>query len=693
VQPGDKVDRYEVLKQIGTGGMAEVFLVRHQTLDTLHALKLLTRTTSDQKRRLILEGKVQAKLRHPNVVAVTDVFKVDGVPGLLMEYVEGPSMDSWLVGQWGGGVPLEEREAVRVFGAIVGAVQSAHELGIAHRDLKPQNILMASVGGRIQPKVADFGLAKALQKGEHHGVLATRSGVAMGTPAYMAPEQIRDAKSVDERGDIFALGAILYELLTGRRAFLGGDILDVFNAVAQGRFLHPLSLRPDLSMPLVTTVEGCLQVDRLLRLQSCRDILAALEGRALVGTRAQAVELSAGIRPTHSAGPQDLAMRLGDGFNRSSRAGPGAAQETISPFSFSEISSVLQDGGSEAVSPLDIPSVRQGDAWEALAERDSKMRENEGMRKPFEDEEHGGGVRAKASHVLSVPDREYGANEASLRTLAPMDSGSTLAQDWLPESPAQVASSDVPAPVSSVPGSSAPASSASATPALGSASPLARNEPVNWKSPGRLALLSLVGLAGLIAIINWGFRSPTEQVVPNEAARGTELEPGEPQASAPLSLTPLDEDLPALGLAPVAVSTAPEPASMANKVATSDPHPTRLTKPAPAEAPAVKHLDPGPPTDVDGPPLGKSADEAPPIAMVPASISEERYRLSFTGDVLFVQAQDSSGKWVELPAPLPPGRYPLRADFGRGFSGVGSVQLKGNKSLACDAVFETCGDK
>ena len=260
-----------MVELLGQGGMAEVYKVRHAQLESLHALKLLTIRAASVRDRLLQEGRVQASLRHPNAVAVTDVLEVDGSPALVMEFVDGPSLEAWLAEER---PPLEEAE--RIFRGIVAAVAAAHQLGLVHRDLKPANVLMARQGGEWTPKVADFGLVKLT--GDKDSLGSTRTGVAMGTPRYMAPEQIRDAKNVDERADIFSLGCILYELTTGKGPFEGDDLVEIFNRITRGEYDDPARLAPELPQRIRSTIAACLAVDRDQRPATCERILEILDG-------------------------------------------------------------------------------------------------------------------------------------------------------------------------------------------------------------------------------------------------------------------------------------------------------------------------------------------------------------------------------------------------------------------------------
>ncbi len=202
-------ERFIVEGLVSEGGTAAVYRVRHTRLGTLYALKLLTPRSPLPTERLLREGRIQATLQHPCIVNVLDVVDVDGGYGLVMEYVDGPTLAAI-------GVTLPFSDTQLVFADILGAVASAHEIDILHRDLKPQNVLMAPVSGGWLPKVADFGIARLARDA---AVSSTRIGFGMGTPGYVAPEQRRDAAAVDARADIYSLGVLYYEMLAGRLPF------------------------------------------------------------------------------------------------------------------------------------------------------------------------------------------------------------------------------------------------------------------------------------------------------------------------------------------------------------------------------------------------------------------------------------------------------------------------------------------
>jgi serine/threonine-protein kinase len=204
------VPGYEVLGELGRGGMGVVYQARHIALDRVVALKMILRGEHEgpeQRRRFRTEAEAVARLQHPNVVQIHEVGEHDGLPFFSLEFCPGGSLERKL-----GGTPLPPREAARLVQTLALAMQAAHERGIVHRDLKPANVLLAEGG---TPKVTDFGLAKKLDESGQ-----TPSGAVVGTPSYMAPEQAGGkGREVGPAADVYALGAILYECLTGRPPF------------------------------------------------------------------------------------------------------------------------------------------------------------------------------------------------------------------------------------------------------------------------------------------------------------------------------------------------------------------------------------------------------------------------------------------------------------------------------------------
>src|SRR5271170_4063537 len=229
--PGTKLDSYEVLGLLGAGGMGEVYRARDSALKREVAIKVLPSFVSrdpDRLRRFEQEAQAAAVLNHPNILAVYQFGVFEGAPYMVSELLEGSTLRQLLQR---GTLPI--RKAIDYGIQIVHGLAAAHEQGIIHRDLKPEN-LFATKDGRI--KILDFGLAKLMQRQpDSDGATPTLTagtdpGIVMGTAGYMSPEQVR-GKTVDHRTDIFAFGAILYEMLTGKRAFQRSTSAETMTAV------------------------------------------------------------------------------------------------------------------------------------------------------------------------------------------------------------------------------------------------------------------------------------------------------------------------------------------------------------------------------------------------------------------------------------------------------------------------------
>ncbi|MFI5336599.1 MAG: serine/threonine-protein kinase, partial [Opitutales bacterium] len=264
-----QVPGYEMLRVLGRGGMGVVYLAKHMALERLVALKMLPNTAvaPEQLDRFRIEALAVARLEHPNVVPIYDIREFAGHPYFTMEYVAGPDLAALLDGR-----PLEVTAVVRLMETLARAAHAVHQVGIIHRDLKPANVLFAldraiaadaadaKVGGarldQLIPKLSDFGIAMD-QTAKRR---ITQTGVAMGTPCYMAPEQVRGTRSgVGPCADVYALGSILYELLTGRPPFDAATPIEIIAQLLNQEPLSPARLRPRLPTDLVTICLKCLE--------------------------------------------------------------------------------------------------------------------------------------------------------------------------------------------------------------------------------------------------------------------------------------------------------------------------------------------------------------------------------------------------------------------------------------------------
>ena len=226
---GREILGYTVAGAIGDGGMATVWRAEHPTLGLTAALKVLDPMLARDKAlvgRFADEARLQVQLRHDHIVRVEN-FTTDP-PAMLMEFVEGDSLADVIRSQTG---PIPFRRALPLMRQILSAVAFAHQHGVVHRDLKPANVLVTSDG---TAKVTDFGIAKIVG-----GAGRTRTGITLGTPAYMAPEQVQGAKYVDERADVYALGVTFYEILAGRPPFQGDTETQGDFAVMQAQVATP----------------------------------------------------------------------------------------------------------------------------------------------------------------------------------------------------------------------------------------------------------------------------------------------------------------------------------------------------------------------------------------------------------------------------------------------------------------------
>ena len=263
-----QIGDYTIEAELGTGGMARVYRARHRHLDTLHAIKVLDpsyRQMPEARQRFLDEARIQAKvLSHPNIVKVTNIVATPEHAALVMELVDGPSLES-VIGTLAG----RPDEIAWIMHGILAAVGAAHRAGVIHRDLKPANVLLEGIA-RI-PRVTDFGIAKVTAD-SYVPSSSTGGGARMGTLPYMSPEQIRGAQDVTSRSDIFSLGIVLYEMATGELPFQGDSDYAVMDAIVRGHYILPRSLDPQLA----DVIRTALRVEPSARYASCAEMDAAL---------------------------------------------------------------------------------------------------------------------------------------------------------------------------------------------------------------------------------------------------------------------------------------------------------------------------------------------------------------------------------------------------------------------------------
>ncbi len=253
LQPGDRVGPHEIFRVLGTGAQSTVYAVRHLGTGHRMALKVLTSDEVAMERRIVREAAALSRLRHPNIVRTHGMLDVGGRPAMLVDLVEGGSLATRVPA---GG--LDATALRRLSRGLLGGVAHAHTMGLVHRDLKPENVLVREVDDR--PLVCDFGLVRVLGL-DRFAAYRTRSGAAMGTLGYMAPEQTTDAHHVDHRADIFALGALLYAMSTGQPAFPGKDVVDVARRTWRGEYRDPRDHVPALDPAWVEGIRAALQPD------------------------------------------------------------------------------------------------------------------------------------------------------------------------------------------------------------------------------------------------------------------------------------------------------------------------------------------------------------------------------------------------------------------------------------------------
>lgn len=286
LQPGMIIrSKYEILSRIGVGGMGAVYKGRHVTFNELCAIKVVNDSIAGDKnflQRFQTEAVVTRKLRHPNAVRVDDFdYTDDGRPFIVMELVEGRNVGEILQSEG----PLPVPRAIRIATEAARALGAAHKLGFVHRDIKPGNIVLTTnEQGQEVAKVLDFGIAKLRQAAgdAQSGVTMTMTGMVVGTPLYMSPEQFMGKKAageIDGRTDLYSLGVVLYQMVTARLPFEGDTLYSIMVQHIEGNVRPPDELAPELNIPpaLSKVVLKAIEKSRELRFQTAEEFVAALE--------------------------------------------------------------------------------------------------------------------------------------------------------------------------------------------------------------------------------------------------------------------------------------------------------------------------------------------------------------------------------------------------------------------------------
>lgn len=340
--------KYEVERLLGEGSMGAVYAARNLTTGKNVAIKWLIaeRETDyalvDRFRR---EARAAGRIDHPNVVTIFDVGTHDRAVFLVMEMLHGePLSDILMRGR------LEPEETVGLMVPVMRGVAAAHAAGVVHRDLKPENVFVcrAPDGSLREPKVLDFGISKLVGDAAQDELRATRTGVVVGTPTYMSPEQIAGADGIDSRIDVYALGVMLYEMLAGRPPFIAGTYTALVVQIATATPPDLRELRPDIDPELVTVIEKAMARDRDARFADVESLATALEPFGVeTRFRPEAPSWSIRVGPTRKGSKKFTSTADGKGVVKARESVPTVAAEAFE--------SGLRETGQKAASdpPID----------------------------------------------------------------------------------------------------------------------------------------------------------------------------------------------------------------------------------------------------------------------------------------------------------------------------------------------------
>jgi serine/threonine-protein kinase len=299
--PGTMVGRYQIVATLGTGGMATVYRAFHPALDRTVALKVIRPALTgeaDFVERFRQEAKAVARLRHPNIVQVFDFDEADGQHFIVMEHLDGATLKDRLRELEMAGERMPLRETARIVGEVGDGLAHAHEAGILHRDVKPANILFTRDGRAV---VTDFGIAKIVMGAPD----LTRTGLGIGTPEYMSPEQAR-GKTLDPRADLYSLGVVAYQMVTGRVPFVGDTAVAVVVAHLSEPLPPPSSIDPHVGESTERTLTKVLAKDPDDRFAGTREFARALDEAIAEDERDRT---AAFVRPSEEARPMPSPAR------------------------------------------------------------------------------------------------------------------------------------------------------------------------------------------------------------------------------------------------------------------------------------------------------------------------------------------------------------------------------------------------
>jgi serine/threonine-protein kinase len=264
--------RYRLVRRVGEGAIAQIWEAEHLTLGRPVAIKFLHTTGSPQSeasQRFVREARVAAAVKHRNVVDIVDFGLTDGDhrPYMVMELLEGTTLNQYLEKR----TRLPIGEAARIVSDMLRGLAAVHDAGIVHRDLKPDNIILVNDEDGPFPKLVDFGLSRKVGRGD-----MTAEGIILGTPDYMSPEQAQGQRHIDARTDIYSMGVIFYELVTGQMPFDGGTLAELLSRVVDGKSVPLTDRLPDAPPLLVDIISRAMHRDRNKRFANAREMRAAL---------------------------------------------------------------------------------------------------------------------------------------------------------------------------------------------------------------------------------------------------------------------------------------------------------------------------------------------------------------------------------------------------------------------------------